>query len=152
VIKYNKLPSEKSTIFWNITPCSPLKLTRRFGVTYRVHIQGRRINQRESRWQFTLVTCSAYFSTLKMEAICSSKASVDTQQTTEDGTLHNHRCEHLKSYTVKLRFCIAIAFTLVDRRESHTVDTETRNTTHSPNSHAPRTASTSRLRHVASPR
>jgi hypothetical protein len=41
---------------------------------------------------FTLVSCSAYFSTLKMGAICSSEMSVDTQQTTqryiqEDGTL-----------------------------------------------------------------
>jgi hypothetical protein len=43
------------------------------------------------------------FSTLKMEAICSSEKSVDTQRTTrqyipEDGTLHNHRCENLKPY------------------------------------------------------
>jgi hypothetical protein len=42
------------------------------------------------------------FSTLKMNAICSSETSVDTQRTTrryipEDSTLHNHRCENLKS-------------------------------------------------------
>jgi hypothetical protein len=42
------------------------------------------------------------FSTLKMEAICSSEMSVNTQWTTrryipEGGTLHNHRCENLKS-------------------------------------------------------
>jgi hypothetical protein len=42
-------------------------------------------------------------STLKMEAICSSETSVETQRTTrrhipEDDTLHNHRCENLKSY------------------------------------------------------
>jgi hypothetical protein len=47
---------------------------------------------------FVLVSCLAYFSTLKMEAICSSETSVDCQWTTwhyipEDGTLHNHRCE-----------------------------------------------------------
>jgi hypothetical protein len=40
-----------------------------------------------------------------MEATCSSETWVDTQRTTrryipEDGTLHNHRCENLKSYTV----------------------------------------------------
>jgi hypothetical protein len=40
-----------------------------------------------------------------MEAICSSETSVDTQRTTqrhiiEDGTLHNHRCENLKSYKI----------------------------------------------------
>jgi hypothetical protein len=56
---------------------------------------------------FTLVSCSAYSSTLKMEAICSSETSVDFQRTTqryipEDGTLHNHRCENLKSYITKL--------------------------------------------------
>jgi hypothetical protein len=44
------------------------------------------------------------FSTLKMEAICSSETSVDTQRTTwryipEDGILHNHCCENLKSFT-----------------------------------------------------
>jgi hypothetical protein len=38
-----------------------------------------------------------------MEAIFFSETSVDTQRTkrryiTEDGTLHNHRCENLKSY------------------------------------------------------
>jgi hypothetical protein len=38
-----------------------------------------------------------------MEATCSSEASVDFQRTTqryisEDKTLHNHRCENLKSY------------------------------------------------------
>jgi hypothetical protein len=49
----------------------------------------------------TLVTCLAYSSTLKMEAICSSETSVGTQRTTrryipDDSTL-NHRCENLKS-------------------------------------------------------
>jgi hypothetical protein len=27
----------KSSIFWDITPCSPLKVNRRFGETYRLH-------------------------------------------------------------------------------------------------------------------
>jgi hypothetical protein len=77
----------KSTIFWDITPCSPLKVNRHFGGTYRLLLQGRRIsrarNQRESRWQ--------------------AETSVDTQRTTrryipEDSTLYNLRCENLKSY------------------------------------------------------
>jgi hypothetical protein len=38
-----------------------------------------------------------------MEAICFSETSVDMQRTAqryvpEDSTLHNHRCENLKSY------------------------------------------------------
>jgi hypothetical protein len=32
------------TIFWDITPCSPLKIKRRFGGTYRLHLQGRKIS------------------------------------------------------------------------------------------------------------
>jgi hypothetical protein len=52
---------------------------------------------------FSLVSCSDYSSILKMEAIYSSETPVDTQRTTwcyipEDGTLHNRRCENLKSY------------------------------------------------------
>jgi hypothetical protein len=54
-----------SSIFCDITPCSPLKVTRRF---------------RGSPRDFTLVSCSAY-STLKMEANCSSETSVVFQRT-----------------------------------------------------------------------
>jgi hypothetical protein len=95
----------KNTIFWDRTPCSPVKVNRRLGETYHLHLQGRRIslrrNQRESRWQAELVYCSAYFSTLRMEAICSSETSVDFQwnirrSIPEDSTLNNHRCENLK--------------------------------------------------------
>jgi hypothetical protein len=48
-----------STISWDITPCSPLKFNRRFGIKYRLHLQCRRMsrarNQRGSRWPgFTL--------------------------------------------------------------------------------------------------
>jgi hypothetical protein len=53
-------------------PCSPLKVNRRFGGTCRLHLQGRNqaTNQRESTWRYI----------------------------PQDSTLHNHRCEHLKSY------------------------------------------------------
>jgi hypothetical protein len=83
----------KSTIYWDMTPCSPLNVNRRFGATYRLHLQGRRIsrarNQRESRSQ---VDGSDMF---------------EFQQTRqryipEDSTLHNHRCENLKSYNLSV--------------------------------------------------
>jgi hypothetical protein len=32
----------KSTIFWDVTPCSLLSFNRRFGGTYRLHLQGRK--------------------------------------------------------------------------------------------------------------
>jgi hypothetical protein len=88
----------KSSVFWNITSCSPLKVNRRSGETCRLHIQGRRISrvrelferrrQAESRSQlrlplaFTLFSCSAYSLILKMEAICFFETSVGFQQTT----------------------------------------------------------------------
>jgi hypothetical protein len=43
----------KSTIFWDITPCSPFKFNRRFGGTNRRIIRAR--NSREGR----AVTCSS---------------------------------------------------------------------------------------------
>jgi hypothetical protein len=93
----------KSTIFWDITPRSPLRVNRRFGGTYCLHLQGRR-NKLSKKSAcllpaFTLVSCSAYFFILKMEAICSSETSVDTQRTTlryipKDGTLQSLlRCD-----------------------------------------------------------
>jgi hypothetical protein len=36
----------KSTIIWDITPCSPLKVNQRFGGTYRIHLQ-----VRTKRWR-----------------------------------------------------------------------------------------------------
>jgi hypothetical protein len=58
----------KSTIFWGIISCSPLQNQPTFRGTYHLHLQGRRIGrakkQSESRWQ-----SSAYFSTMKMEAM-----------------------------------------------------------------------------------
>jgi hypothetical protein len=73
----------KSTTFWDITPCRPLKFNRRFKGTYYVCFPP----------AFTLVSCSAYYSTLKMEAICSSETSVAIQRITrpyipEDSTLY----------------------------------------------------------------
>jgi hypothetical protein len=35
---------------WDIPPCSPLKVNRRYGGTYRLHLQGRGGYQRENRW------------------------------------------------------------------------------------------------------
>jgi hypothetical protein len=60
-----------------------------------------------------------FSSTLKMEAICSSETSVESQQTTrrhipEDDTLHNHLCENLKSYKCYLNVHVERVCTLED--------------------------------------
>jgi hypothetical protein len=74
-----------SSIFWDIMPCSPLKVNRRFGGICGLRRQ----------------CYSSYSSTLKMEATFSSETSVDFQLTTQRyRTLHNHRSEDLKSYTM----------------------------------------------------
>jgi hypothetical protein len=53
-------------------------------------------------------TSLADFSTLKMEAIRSYETSVHTRSTqrhiSEEGILHSHRCENLKSYILILLF------------------------------------------------
>jgi hypothetical protein len=96
--------------FLDVTPCSLLRCNLRFGGTYRLNHQGRikyqqepaggkQNNLRAGKLGFLL----KFSSNLKMEAICSSETSVESQQTTrrhipEEDTLHNHRCENLKSY------------------------------------------------------
>jgi hypothetical protein len=58
---------------------------------------------------FMMVSCSAYFSTVNMEARFSSKTSVDFQRTTwhipEARTLHNHRyycfLPHVSQFTFR---------------------------------------------------
>jgi hypothetical protein len=74
----------KSYIFWDITPCCPLKVNRCFGVTSHFHLQGRRISPTELSLPpaFTLVSCLAYSSTLKTETISSSETWFWFQRTT----------------------------------------------------------------------
>jgi hypothetical protein len=79
---------KKTSTFWDITPCSPVKLNQRFGGRLDAC--------------FMLVSCLAYSSTLKMEVTCSSGMSVDFHHNTwryipEDRTLQSHCCENLKS-------------------------------------------------------
>jgi hypothetical protein len=66
----------KSIIFWDMTPCSLLSFNRRFRGTYL------------ACWFAEPIS-----STLKMEVMCSSETSVETQPTTrrhipEDDTLY----------------------------------------------------------------
>jgi hypothetical protein len=52
---------------------------------------------------FTLVSCSANSSNLKMEAMCYFETSIDFQRTARRySTVHNHCCKNLKSYITSL--------------------------------------------------
>jgi hypothetical protein len=77
----------ENSIIWDITPCSPLKVSLHFEGACRLLLQG---------------ILLAYYSTLSIEATFSSEASAEFQRNTrryisEDRTLENHRCERRKS-------------------------------------------------------
>jgi hypothetical protein len=91
----------KSSIFWDMTPCNPLKVNLLFRWTCLLHFQGRRISHEKTHMKH--IASRAHSTSLKMEATCSSETSADFQQTTgryipEDRILHSHRCESFKSY------------------------------------------------------
>jgi hypothetical protein len=89
-----------SYIFWDIPPCSLLKVNRRFRGTWKqVESRAGPACHLLSRWSLVRVILS----TMKMEAAYTSKTSVDFQRTArryipEDRTLYNHCCENLRSY------------------------------------------------------
>jgi hypothetical protein len=70
----NPILRTKSFISLCITPCGPLGVGRRFGWICLLHLLPATC--------FTLVSCLVYSLTLKMEATCSSEASVGFQRTT----------------------------------------------------------------------
>jgi hypothetical protein len=41
--------TKKSTIYWDMTPCSPVEIHRRFGETYCIHFQCRKISQKSNK-------------------------------------------------------------------------------------------------------
>jgi hypothetical protein len=76
---------KSSSVFWDVTPRSLLKVSHRSRGTCRLHLHCQRIsqtrNQSESRWQPELGL--AYSSTLKMEVTCPSEMSADFRRTTQ---------------------------------------------------------------------
>jgi hypothetical protein len=78
----------KRSAFWDIMPCSPLKVNRRFGKNV-ASIFSKKPAQREG-------------SSKQSSAVCSSETPINFQRTTrcyipEDKILHNHGCENFIS-------------------------------------------------------
>jgi hypothetical protein len=66
----------KSSVVWDITLCSPLKVKRHFEETFHLHVQGWRVWDKQEIRQlaavyFMLVLCLAYPVTLTVEMTCS---------------------------------------------------------------------------------
>jgi hypothetical protein len=86
----------KSTIFWDITPCTPMKVNRRFGGKCCIHVQDRRIsrarNQREAGRKQS-----------------SSETSVDIQRTT-----WSYIPEYIYFYylPIFLSLCLSLRFSI----------------------------------------
>jgi hypothetical protein len=104
-ILQRSIEQAKNAVSWEVAPCRTC-VNRRFGRTYHLHLQGRKIRERGTscRLQSPAHAGSslADFSTRKMEAIRSSETLAHTRYTRrhipEDGILHSHRCENIKSY------------------------------------------------------
>jgi hypothetical protein len=107
---FNQNCKAKSSIFWDITPLSPLKLTRHFRRTCHLHFHCLRISQARNQpeaviIQALLFPCVTHSINLVMEAISSSISSADLQRFTpryisEHGKVRNHRWGNFKSYKI----------------------------------------------------
>jgi hypothetical protein len=112
----------RSSIFWDITSCSLLKVNRRIDRTYHLHLQVRRISQARNQHEAgSKLPCYLLRASFLL--------SVDFQRNErcyiiEDRTFRNHRCEDLKSYVLTpcwyvyfhymYRFRLAIAWGIVN--------------------------------------
>jgi hypothetical protein len=97
---------KKCAVFWDVALYSPVEGRRYFGGTIYLHLQERRVLPVNC---FVLVPCMDYSSTLKMEAVCSFKTSVNIYRTTrchipEARTCHSHHCENLKPRKICFHF------------------------------------------------
>jgi hypothetical protein len=91
------------TVSYSVTPCSLLSCNRRFGGTYRLHLQGRRNNFSKNQDllppAYLLVFAEITSSTLKMEAICSPKRRLQLNRL--------HGVTSQKMILLKLSYCFS---------------------------------------------
>jgi hypothetical protein len=94
----------KIYIFWDITPCTRVKIKWSLGGTFCFHLQGRITSQKvtSKKEVASNASCWVVVWLRPCKWRCSSKTSFDLQWSTrhyipEDKTPHIHRCENLKS-------------------------------------------------------
>jgi hypothetical protein len=79
-----------SSIFWDKTSCSPLKVNGLSGGTCRLHLQNRRMSQARNQRE-----AGSKESSLHLQG----SSETTRRYIPEDSILHNHRCENPKCYT-----------------------------------------------------
>jgi hypothetical protein len=87
----------KSTIFWDITPCSPLKINGRFGGTCHFHLQGLRISRARHQYVASTLKCRLTFNGLHGAISQNIELFFTRRHISEDGDLRStfssaHRC------------------------------------------------------------
>jgi hypothetical protein len=76
-----------SSRFSDIMPCSPAKVNRRFGIIFRLNLQGRRLNQARNQQEASSnkMWCSPLFNTgwisSRQLALIQMKSYIDTKET-----------------------------------------------------------------------
>jgi hypothetical protein len=80
VVLTRGIVQQKNSLLWDITPCGPLKVNRRFGGTCRFHLQGRSIRQAKNRH------------------VVGSKQKSTMRYIPEDRNLHHNGHKNLKFY------------------------------------------------------
>jgi hypothetical protein len=108
---FRKRRTRKKSIFWDATPCIPLKVHRSFGGTSSLHLHGRRISQARNQSCAYYLLHAGFLLGLSFDpqygATYSSEMCLDFQCTAtwryipENRTPRNHRWENLKSYKNK---------------------------------------------------
>jgi hypothetical protein len=94
------LRKTKSSIFWSIIKCNPLKVNQHFRGTrhppcYRVEQWAKQVLLDDC---LTLASCPAYSSTPNMELTCSNSQQTAPRYIPKYRTPHKHLCQNLKSY------------------------------------------------------
>lgn len=69
----------KRCAFWDITPDNPLEVSRRFGATYDLHLQGRKISRARKKQIASLVLLTSCCF-MMMEPVCSFETPVNFQR------------------------------------------------------------------------
>jgi hypothetical protein len=89
----------KSFILWNVTSCSLSQLLFRGTCRFHPHCRSKKQSFSTFASCFLQIFFLTYYSTLKIEAVCSSETSVNFYRNTMRYFFRSHRCEGLTPNT-----------------------------------------------------